>query len=47
MKTLATNYPLADLAWALDVSRSGYYRWLARPESKRAPAARQLYSTSA
>lgn len=42
MKTLATNYPLADLAWALDVSRSGYYRWLARPESKRAQAARQL-----
>lgn len=42
MKTLAANYPLADLAWALDVSRSGYYRWLARPESKRAQAARQL-----
>jgi putative transposase len=42
MKTLATNYPLADLAWALDVSRSGYYRWLKAPESKRAQAARQL-----
>jgi transposase InsO family protein len=42
MKTLATNYPLADLAWALDVSRSGYYRWLNAPESKRARAARQL-----
>jgi putative transposase len=42
MKTLAANYPLAELAWALDVSRSGYYQWLARPESKRAQAARQL-----
>jgi len=42
MKTLAAIYPLAELAWALDVSRSGYYRWLARPESKRAQAARQL-----
>jgi|ERR1041385_1519042 transposase InsO family protein len=42
MKTLATNYPLAELAWALDVSRSGYYRWLKAPESKRAQAARQL-----
>jgi putative transposase len=42
MKTLAANYPLAELAWALDVSRSGYYRWLSRPESKRAQAARQL-----
>ena len=42
MKTLAANYPLIELAWALDVSRSGYYRWLARAESKRAQAARQL-----
>jgi putative transposase len=42
MKTLAANYPLAELAWALDVSRSGYYRWLKAPESKRAQAARQL-----
>ena len=42
MKTLATDYPLADLAWALAVSRSGYYRWLKQPESKRAQAARQL-----
>jgi putative transposase len=42
MKTLAANYPVADLAWALDVSRSGYYRWLKAPESKRAQAARQL-----
>jgi len=42
MKTLAADYPLAELAWALDVSRSGYYRWLQAPESKRAEAARQL-----
>jgi len=42
MKTLAATYPLAELAWALDVSRSGYYRWLKAPESKRAQAARQL-----
>jgi putative transposase len=42
MKTLAINYPLADLAWAMAVSRSGYYRWLKQPESKRAQAARQL-----
>jgi putative transposase len=39
---LAPNYPLVELAWALDVSRSGYYRWLKAPESKRAQAARQL-----
>jgi len=42
MKTLAANYPLAELAWALDVSRSGYYRWLKAPESKWAQAAREL-----
>ena len=42
MKTLAANYPLAELAWALEVSRSGYYRWLKAPESKRAQAAHQL-----
>jgi putative transposase len=42
MKTLAADYPLAELAWALDVSRSGYYQWLKRPESQRAQAARQL-----
>jgi putative transposase len=42
MKTLAANYPLAELAWALDVSRSGYYRWLKAPESKQAHTARQL-----
>ena len=42
MKTLAATYPLAELAWALNVSRSGYYRWLKAPESKRAQAAREL-----
>jgi len=42
MKTLATDYPLQELAWALDVARSGYYRWLARPESQRAKSARHL-----
>jgi transposase InsO family protein len=42
MKALAPTYPLAELAWALDVSRSGYYRWLKAPESQRAQAARQL-----
>jgi transposase InsO family protein len=42
MKHLATHYPLADLAWAMDVSRSGYYRWLKAPESKQAKASRQL-----
>ena len=42
MKTLAADYPVEDLAWAMDVSRSGYYRWLKAPVSKRAQAARQL-----
>ncbi len=42
MKTLASDYPLQELAWALDVSRSGYYQWLQRPESRRAQSARQL-----
>lgn len=42
MKTLASDYPLPELAWALDVSRSGYYQWLKRPESQRAKSARQL-----
>jgi len=42
MKTLASTYPLPDLAWALGVSRSGYYRWLKALESPRARAARQL-----
>lgn len=42
MKTLASDYPVQELAWALEVSRSGYYRWLKSTESKRAQAARQL-----
>jgi transposase InsO family protein len=42
MKSLAADYPIEDLAWAMDVSRSGYYRWLKAPESKRAQAARRL-----
>jgi putative transposase len=42
MKNLAADYPIEDLAWAMDVSRSGYYRWLKAPESKRAQASRQL-----
>ncbi len=42
MKTLASKYPVQELAWALSVSRSGYYRWLERPPSQRAQSARQL-----
>jgi transposase InsO family protein len=42
MKLLAADYSIEDLAWAMDVSRSGYYRWLKAPESKRAQASRQL-----
>lgn len=42
MKSLAAEYPVGALAWAFGVSRSGYYRWLARSESRRAQAARQL-----
>lgn len=34
MKTLATKYPVQELAWALSVSRSGYYRWLERAPSR-------------
>jgi transposase InsO family protein len=42
MKTLAPDYPLQELAWALDVSRSGYYRWRKGVESPRTRLARQL-----
>ena len=44
MKNLASNYPLQELAWAFEVSRSGYYRWLNRTESTRARSARELTS---
>ncbi len=42
MKNLASDYPIEDLAWAFEVSRSGYYRWLKAAESQRAKAAREL-----
>jgi transposase InsO family protein len=42
MKTLAPDYPLQELAWALGVSRSGYYCWRKGGESPRARSARQL-----
>ena len=42
MKILSSKYPVQELAWALSVSRSGYYRWLERPPSQRAQSARQL-----
>ena len=42
MKNLAADYPIEDLAWAMNVSRSGYYRWLKAPESRRSKASRQL-----
>jgi putative transposase len=42
MKTLAPDYPLQELAWALDISRNGYYRWLNGVESPRTRSARQL-----
>lgn len=42
MKCLAADYPLEDLAWVLGVSRSGYYKWLARTQSNRVKAARLL-----
>jgi putative transposase len=42
MKELSKDYPVPELAWAFEVSRSGYYRWLKRTESQRARAAREL-----
>jgi putative transposase len=36
MKLLRLKYPLALLCQVLEMSRSGYYAWLARPLSKRA-----------
>jgi hypothetical protein len=42
MKTLASEYPLVELCQALGLSRSGYYHWLNRPDSRRAKANREL-----
>lgn len=42
MKELASEYPVHELAWAFEVSRSGYYRWLKRAEGERARKAREL-----
>jgi transposase InsO family protein len=42
MKNLASDYPLQELAWALEVSRSGYYRWLKRTKSPRDRSAQEL-----
>lgn len=42
MKELASEYPLHELAWAFEVSRSGYYKWLKRVEGDRARKAREL-----
>ena len=42
MKNLASSYPLQELAWAFEVSRSGYYRWFRRTESQRSRSAREL-----
>jgi len=42
MKELSKDYPINELAGVLEVSRSGYYRWLNRAESKRARSARKL-----
>lgn len=42
MKELASEYPLQELAWAFEVSRSGFYRWLKRTEGERARKAREL-----
>jgi len=42
MKTLASEYPIVELCQALGLSRSGYYQWLNRPESRRAKANREV-----
>ena len=42
MKELASEYPVHELAWAFEVSRSGYYKWLKRAEGERARKAREL-----
>jgi transposase InsO family protein len=44
MKSLSSEYPLVELCQALGLSRSGYYNWLQRPESRRAKANREVLS---
>jgi transposase InsO family protein len=44
MKSLASEYPVGELCQALELSRSGYYHWLKRPESSRAKANREVLS---
>lgn len=44
MKSLNHQYPITDCCVALEVSRSGYYQWLARPPSTRAQANAALLS---
>jgi putative transposase len=41
MITLASHYPV-ELCQSLGLSRSGYYHWLKRPESRRAKANREV-----
>lgn len=43
MKTLAVEFPLAQVCSVLGVSRSGYYAWLQRKPSKRQRANEQLW----
>lgn len=42
MKTLASEYPIVELCQALGLSRSGYYQWLQRPDSRRTKTNRKL-----
>src|SRR6185312_12011772 len=42
MRTLASEDPVVELCQALGLSRSGYYNWLKRPESRRAKANREV-----
>lgn len=42
MKSLASDYPVTELCQVLNLSRSGYYQWLKRPESSRGKANREL-----
>lgn len=43
MKTLAVEFPLAQICRVLGISRSGYYAWLQRQPSKRQRANEQLW----